>query len=78
MPLFFSAEGGCDLWDEPIADKAVLVFGCESVGLPQAIRQRYQEQLVSIPMVDPQLRSLNLSTSVALALYEVRRRWARR
>jgi tRNA(Leu) C34 or U34 (ribose-2'-O)-methylase TrmL len=26
-------------------------------------------------MLDPELRSLNLSTSVALALYEVRRQW---
>jgi tRNA(Leu) C34 or U34 (ribose-2'-O)-methylase TrmL len=31
---------------------------------------------VAIPMLDRELRSLNLSTSVALALYEVRRQGA--
>jgi tRNA(Leu) C34 or U34 (ribose-2'-O)-methylase TrmL len=30
---------------------------------------------VAIPMLDPEVRSLNLSTSVALAAYEVRRQW---
>jgi tRNA(Leu) C34 or U34 (ribose-2'-O)-methylase TrmL len=30
-------------------------------------------RLVRIPMVDPEIRSLNLSTSVALAAYEVMR-----
>jgi tRNA(Leu) C34 or U34 (ribose-2'-O)-methylase TrmL len=30
---------------------------------------------VRIPMLDSELRSLNLSTSVALATYEVRRQW---
>jgi tRNA (cytidine/uridine-2'-O-)-methyltransferase len=75
-PLFFSSEAGCNLWDAPVTDKSVLVFGCESEGLPQAIRRRFEERLVSIPMLDPQLRSLNLSTSVAVALFEVRRRRA--
>ena len=73
-PLLFSAEGRVDLWDAPATEKPVLIFGCESAGLPKAIRRRYEDRLVSIPMVDPQLRSLNLSTSVALALYEMRRR----
>ena len=33
---------------------------------------------ISIPMADSALRSLNLSTSVAVAAYEVRRQWAAR
>ena len=33
------------------------------------------ESSVAIPMRDPELRSLNLSTSVALALYEAQRQW---
>ena len=55
----------------------VLIFGSESVGAardPSGPRRT----LVSIPMHDPQLRSLNLSTSVAIGAYEVRRQWARR
>ncbi len=54
-------------------ERTVLVFGRESVGLPGEIRERYRDRLVGIPMADPELRSLNLSTSVALGLYEVLR-----
>ena len=53
----------------------MLIFGRESVGLDADILARYADQTVAIPMRDPDLRSLNLSTSVALALYEVRRQW---
>ena len=73
-PLFFSSEARCQLWDAPMSEKTVLVFGSESVGLPQPIRQCYEDRLVSIPMIDPELRSLNLSVTVALALFEARRR----
>jgi tRNA (cytidine/uridine-2'-O-)-methyltransferase len=54
---------------------AVLIFGRESVGLSQDILDRHAEATVAIPMRDPEVRSLNLSTSVALAAYEVRRQW---
>jgi tRNA (cytidine/uridine-2'-O-)-methyltransferase len=54
---------------------AVLVFGRESVGLPRDILDRYADQTVSIPMVDVQLRSINVSTCVGIAAYEVLRQW---
>ena len=54
---------------------SVLVFGRESVGLPDDLLSAHAAETVAIPMRDPELRSLNLSTSVALALYEVRRQW---
>jgi tRNA (cytidine/uridine-2'-O-)-methyltransferase len=72
-PFFFSAEAGRDFWSVEYPERTVLVFGKESVGLGPEIRERYRERLVRIPMVDPQIRSLNLSTSVALAAYEVAR-----
>jgi tRNA (cytidine/uridine-2'-O-)-methyltransferase len=75
-PLLFTPEAERDLWSVPIPEPAVLVFGRESVGLPDELRSRYRERLVSIPMRDPALRSLNLSTSVAIALYEAVRRYA--
>ena len=76
-PFFFTREAERTLWEAgfpapPVAP--VLVFGRESVGLPAAIRERYRDQQVAIPMLDPELRSLNLSTAVALGLYEVFRR----
>jgi tRNA (cytidine/uridine-2'-O-)-methyltransferase len=72
-PFFFSAEGGRCFWEVAYPRRAVLVFGRESVGLAPGLRNRWRERLLSIPMADPELRSLNLSTSVALVLYEALR-----
>ncbi len=72
-PFFFSAEADRELWSVRFPPRAVLVFGRESVGLPAAIRDAHRDRLLRIPMADPELRSLNLSTAVALGLYEVLR-----
>ena len=72
-PFFFSAEATRDYWSVAYPERTVLVFGRESVGLSPEIRERFGDRLVRIPMVDREIRSLNLSTSVALALYEVMR-----
>lgn len=72
-PFFFSAEASRSWWDVRYPEKTALVFGRESVGLPAELKERWRDRLVCIPMVDPALRSLNLSTSVALALFEVLR-----
>jgi tRNA (cytidine/uridine-2'-O-)-methyltransferase len=73
VPFLFSAEASCSLWEVVFPPRTVLVFGRESVGLPADIRARHADRLVRIPMLDPALRSLNLSTSVAIALFEVLR-----
>ena len=76
---YFFTSGATRQYDEvAYLDPAVLIFGCESVGLPAEIRERHADATVSIPMRDPMLRSLNLSTSVAIGGYEVRRQWSRR
>lgn len=49
-----------------------LVFGCETRGLPESLLSRAYERCVRIPMV-PGARSLNLSNSVAIVLYEALR-----
>jgi tRNA (cytidine/uridine-2'-O-)-methyltransferase len=54
-------------------DGDCLLFGKESTGLPERIREKYADRLVSIPMFTPQVRSLNLSTSVGIAVYEALR-----
>ena len=72
-PYFLSPEAERRLWEIRFPFPTVLVFGSESAGLPSPIRQRHRERLISIPMLDPELRSLNLSTSVGIALYEVLR-----
>lgn len=70
---FFSGDAPRDFWDVRFGSPAVLVFGGESAGLAPEIRERHRDRLIRIPMADSHLRSLNLSTSVALALYEVLR-----
>jgi tRNA (cytidine/uridine-2'-O-)-methyltransferase len=46
-----------------------LVFGKETAGLPAELRDQYPEQCVRLPMVEA-ARSLNLSNSVAVSVYE--------
>ena len=55
------------------AERAVLLFGRESVGLPRELRDRYRDRRVRFPIHDDGVRSLNLANSVALAAYEVLR-----
>ena len=74
-PFFFTARGVRSFQEVAYPRPAVLIFGRESVGLPEELLARHRDATVSIPMRDAELRSLNLSTSVALAAYEARRRW---
>lgn len=50
----------------------VLIFGRETSGLGEELRERYAERLVRIP-IKSCVRSLNLSNAVAIATYEVLR-----
>lgn len=57
------------------ADKDVyIVFGREDKGLPEKLLYDNPDSCVRIPMRND-LRSLNLSNSVAIAVYEVLRQW---
>jgi tRNA (cytidine/uridine-2'-O-)-methyltransferase len=49
-----------------------LVFGCETRGLPESLLQRVYDRCVRIPMARG-ARSLNLSNSVAIVVYEALR-----
>jgi tRNA (cytidine/uridine-2'-O-)-methyltransferase len=51
----------------------VLVFGCETRGLPAAIKNELAAEIYAIPITSPHVRSLNLATAVAIVLYEGRR-----
>src|SRR5256885_3939264 len=72
---FFSTKATRLLWDAPLGDAAdvVLVFGRETGGLPAEFYERYRDRFVAMPILSPRVRSLNLSTSVGIALYEVLR-----
>jgi len=49
-----------------------LLFGCESKGLPPSVTARC-EQIITIPMSKGHVRSLNLSVSAAVGLFEALR-----
>jgi tRNA (cytidine/uridine-2'-O-)-methyltransferase len=51
----------------------VLLFGSESRGLPQAVLEQNRERMLTIPMLTPNVRSLNLATAAGIALYEALR-----
>ena len=74
-PYFFSARATRSMWDAPLHLESgiVLIFGCESSGLPADLLDRYRERVLGMPILSPVIRSLNLSSSVAVALYEVLR-----
>lgn len=72
-PYFFSAEGTLGLWDVDLRPATMLVFGRESHGLPAEVRERYRSRLVRIPMAEGPVRSLNVSTAAAIALFEALR-----
>lgn len=57
-------------------ENCYLVFGKETAGLPEKLLHDNPEKCVRIPMLNnPDARSLNLSNSVAIGVYEVLRQW---
>jgi tRNA (cytidine/uridine-2'-O-)-methyltransferase len=71
--FFFSTKGRKTLWQAIFPKEAYLIFGRETAGFPKKIHERYGERMYRIPQVDGPVRSLNLSTSVGIALYEALR-----
>jgi tRNA (cytidine/uridine-2'-O-)-methyltransferase len=74
-PWFFSTKARRLVWDAPLgnARDVVLIFGRETGGLASSIHERYADRMVAMPIASPHVRSLNLSTSVGIAVYEVLR-----
>ncbi len=74
-PYFLSTKATNPLWRAPLGgpEGIVLIFGRETGGLPQELHERYRERFFAIPMLAAPVRSLNLSTSVGIAVYETLR-----
>lgn len=64
-----ASQSYCQIAYKP---EAILVFGCETKGLPAEILQAYPQRQIRIPMLDIG-RSLNLANSAAIILYEALR-----
>jgi len=65
----FTKNGAKPFWEMPSPERLFLVFGSETQGLPATIISRYKNTTYQIPITS-EIRSLNLSTAVGIALYE--------
>ncbi|MBQ3563744.1 MAG: tRNA (cytidine(34)-2'-O)-methyltransferase [Clostridia bacterium] len=72
--FFFSTKSLGTHSDMNYPDGAYLFFGAETHGLPEKLLFDHPDRCVRIPMIDD-ARSLNLSNSVAIGVYEVLRQW---
>ena len=70
--FFLSTKGKTAYWAVSIPEDAFLCFGAEGFGLPAAFYENYKDRLFTIPMTGP-VRSLNLSSSAAIVLFETLR-----
>ena len=80
---FLAKNPGAKIWMATTKDKHTysevefgendfIMFGKESAGIPEEILVDYEDTCIRIPML-PEIRSLNLSNSVAIVLYEALR-----
>ena len=67
---YFSTKAPQKYTDITYPEKVYLMFGKETKGLPEELLHKNKSDCVRIPMRDS-LRSLNLSNSAAIAVYEV-------
>ncbi|MBE6836420.1 MAG: tRNA (uridine(34)/cytosine(34)/5-carboxymethylaminomethyluridine(34)-2'-O)-methyltransferase TrmL [Ruminococcus sp.] len=71
---FFTTKGENTYSDIKYTNDCFLVFGREDKGLPERLLFENRKNCVRVPMRN-NLRSLNLSNTVAIATYEVLRQW---
>lgn len=71
--IFYATTKGRNVYSEvEFKDGDFLVFGKESAGIPEEILIKHPHEAIRIPM-GRDIRSLNLSNSVAIVLYEALR-----
>jgi tRNA (cytidine/uridine-2'-O-)-methyltransferase len=72
--FYFSTTKGSRIYSEvEYKEGDFIVFGKESSGLPDTIRNSNIENLIRVPMLQTSTRSLNLSNTVAIVTYEALR-----
>jgi tRNA (cytidine/uridine-2'-O-)-methyltransferase len=75
--LYFTTKSKRLYTDWDYADNDCLIFGRETRGLPEELLSENEERCLTIPMPNAKIRSLNLATSVGIALYEAIRQISR-
>ena len=75
--LFLSARAERLYTDVDYRTGDCLIFGPESRGLPEELLRENWNHALKIPMTSTRVRSLNLATAVAIAVYEALRQLSR-
>ena len=68
--VFFSSHADKEYTSIDYKDDIFLVFGKESVGLPDSITSENSDKLYKIPIYSHHIRSLNLANAVGIVVYE--------
>ncbi|HLA96185.1 MAG TPA: tRNA (cytidine(34)-2'-O)-methyltransferase [Pyrinomonadaceae bacterium] len=69
-PVYLTTKSDRPYTDWQFRDGDILVFGPETRGLPEDLLAANAESCLTIPMANPNVRSLNLANSVGIVLYE--------
>lgn len=68
--LYLTTKTDRNYYDFAFQENDCLVFGRETRGLPEELLKANADNCLTIPMVNKNIRSLNLATSVGIVLYE--------
>ena len=68
--VFLSSHGTKEYWNIPFEDELFLVFGKETKGLGDELRNEYKKDLYKIPIASKHVRSLNLANAASVVVYE--------
>lgn len=71
--LYFTTKSEKIYTDFQFQEEDCLVFGRETRGLPEDLLKANRERCLTVPMPNKNVRSLNLATSVGIAVYEAYR-----
>lgn len=71
--FLFEEYASTSFYEAAYPDDAMLVFGQETRGIPEAIWRRYPGRQFHLPMRSEHIRSLNLANTVAAAAYQAMR-----
>jgi tRNA (cytidine/uridine-2'-O-)-methyltransferase len=68
--VYFTTKAELPYFDWKFETRDCLVFGRETRGLRESVLRAHWSSCVTIPMLNPNVRSLNLANAVSIALYE--------
>jgi tRNA (cytidine/uridine-2'-O-)-methyltransferase len=71
--LYLTTKADKSYFDWTFGPADCLVFGRETRGLPEQVLRDNWEKCLTIPILNPKVRSLNLATAVGIVLYEALR-----